>query len=110
MKPKIIDAVSSAFPTSVDEFIPHYKDLPDEFKDGNTPQNKLFSKAFFKGCSTEFLKEKPGINRAEALRHIGYVMGSWEPKYEHKEAGVAWLFAQWFEPFTDQDVVNAKTP
>lgn len=38
-----------------------------------------------------------GVDRYKALRHIHYILGSWEPKHEHKEAGAAFLFNEWFE-------------
>lgn len=98
-----------AFPTSVEGFLPPFKDIPDEFKHGHTPQNGLFAKIFYSGASLAFLKSKPGIDRQSAINHISYVSRSFEPKHEHKEAGVAWLIAEWFEPFTVEEMEAAQT-
>lgn len=102
--PKKLDGASVAFPTTVEGFMPHYRDIPDDFKRGHTPQNRLFMKMFFDGASVGFLKAKPGIDRKDALQHIRYVSRSFEPKHEHKSAGVAFLFAEWFEPFTVEEM------
>lgn len=106
--PKKLDGPSIAFPTTVDGFIPEYCDIPEEFKRGHTPQNKLFNRMFCAGVRVSFLKEKPGINRKDALNHIRYVSRSFEPKHERKEAGVAFLIAEWFEPFTVEEMEAAQ--
>ena len=109
MKPKLVSGIELAFPTSVDGFLPNWAEIPEQFKGHRgTPQNRLFSAMFFYGVDMSKFKEKPGIDRAAALNHIRYVSGSFEPKHEHKEAGVAWLLSQWFEPFTNEDVEAAK--
>lgn len=98
MKPKQIDDVGIAFATSIEGFLPPYSAIPNEFKDGRTEWNKIFSKWFYSGLpkGTKFIP-KEGINENEALRHLQYCMRSWEPKHEHKEAGVAYLLSQWFQ-------------
>ena len=58
---------------------------------------ELFSRLFFNGGKFE-LEAKPGIDRSAALKHIRAIMGSFEPKHEHKEAACAYLFELWFEP------------
>ena len=40
---------------------------------------------------------KQGISLSLALRHLGACLSSWEPKHEHKTAGVAYLMSLWFE-------------
>lgn len=97
--PKDIDRVGMAFPTSVDGMMPAYKDIPEEFKNWNRPTkwNKLVSAIFFGGLKKLELRPKPGVDQEKAFRHIRYIMGSWEPKHEHKEAGCAFLFSEWFE-------------
>ena len=106
MKPKKIDGAGLAFPTSVDGYLPKYSEVPDEFKHRRTEWNKVFSTWFYKGLpkGTQFIP-KEGIDRDEAMRHIKYCMGSWEPKHEHKEAGVAYLMSLWFERV---EMANAK--
>lgn len=101
MKPKSnISGIDRAFPTSVKDMLPPWSDIPDEFKDHNcgTKWNKIMSQWFFNGLpkGTQF-KWKDGINGNDALVHLRYCLGSWEPKHEHKEAGVAYLMSQWLE-------------
>ncbi len=101
MKPKSVSDLDMVFGGKVNELMPKYAEIPDEFKNGSTIWNRLFCQLFYSGGSLEHLKEKEGINRKEAIRHIRSIMGSWEPKHEHKEASVAYLFSQWFEPITE---------
>lgn len=98
-KPKEIDGVNAAFPTSVDGFLPKYSEVPDEFKTHHGNQwVDLANRWFFSGLpkGTVF-NPKAGIDTTKALRHIKYCLGSWEPKHEHKSAGVAYLLSLWFE-------------
>lgn len=94
--------VELVFPTSVDGLMPAYKDIPKEFRDWNSPGkwNKVMSDWFYKGLKNAKWKPKPGVDEAKALRHIKYILGSWEPKHEHKAAGVAYLLNEWFKDVT----------
>lgn len=38
------------------------------------------------------------IGTQKVHRHISACLGSYEPKHEHKIAGVAYLLSLWFEP------------
>lgn len=98
-EPLKIGGADAAFPTSTKGMMPEYKDIPGEFKDFNkkTKWNDLVSAMFFCGLKSLDLKPKPGVDRGKALRHIKYILGSWEPKHEHKEAGAAFLFCEWFD-------------
>jgi len=79
------------------DLMPDYSAIPDEYKRGNTPFNKIQSEWFFKGLKAWPLTPKPGIDQKAALRHLSAIQGSWEPKHEHKTAGVAYLMSLWFE-------------
>jgi hypothetical protein len=59
---------------------------------------KSFSRWFFSGLpkGTVFVPHE-GIDPAKAMRHLRAILGSFEPKHEHKEAGVAYLMSQWFK-------------
>ena len=85
------------FPVSVSGMMPPYESVPQEFKRGTTKWNTLFSEWFYAGLKSLVLTPKPGIDRGEALGVIKAVMGSFEPKHEHKEAAVAYLLSLWFE-------------
>jgi hypothetical protein len=98
LKPKPVTSIDIAFgPKNVNDYMPVYSSIPDEFKNGRTWGNKMFNKLFFEGGSVAELVPKEGINKEEAVRHIGAVMGSFQPKHEHKEAAVAYMFVSWFE-------------
>lgn len=95
--PKELDDVNVAFPTSVDGMMPAYRDIPDEFKCSTNKWNKLFGDWFYAGLAELELTPKEGVDKDKALRHIRYIMRSWDPKHEHKEAGIAFLLNEWFE-------------
>ena len=88
-----------AFPATVLHLMPEWEAIPQEFKRFNsTKWNKLFNQWFYSGIDQGALpKAKEGIDRTKALRHIRTIMGSFEPKHEHKEAAVAYLMSLWFE-------------
>jgi hypothetical protein len=62
--------------------------------------NRLVSDRFFLGLKDVKLIPKEGIDPDAAWRHVSTIIGSWEPKHEHKEAAAAWLLARWFESAT----------
>jgi hypothetical protein len=78
------------------ELLPPYESIPKEFRNNRTEWNRLFSDWFYRGLSSLELEPKEGIDKHAALAHIRAVMSSFEPKHEHKEAGVAFLLSQWF--------------
>lgn len=95
--PEVSDA-AVAFPTTVP--LPAWNDIPEEFKRRpGTPFNKIVSKLFFQGgrLSDFGLTPKEGVDEHKAMRAIRVCLGSWEPKHEHKEAGVAFMFSEWFD-------------
>lgn len=96
IQPKDVSALDAAFPTSVRDYLPAYRDVPDEYKHGDNPYAKFISLWFFTGADLSRLVARDGIDADAALRHLKYCMGSWEPKHEHKEAGCAMLLHEWF--------------
>jgi len=95
MKPIKISDAQLAFPASVKAMMPSR--IPEDFKRGGTPWNKLFSDAFYRGLSSLELIPKEGIDPATAWRHVRAIMGSFEPKHEDKEAACAFLLSHWFK-------------
>jgi len=92
--PEISD-IEIAFGTTTG--LPKYAAIPAEFKRHNgTKWNELFSKWFYGGLKSLKVAPKEGIDKNAALRHVKACMASWEPKAEHKEAGVAYLMSQYF--------------
>lgn len=98
MEPQEVRDVDLAFGGDIKVLLPPYEEIPDEFKHGNTEWNRVVAQWFFDGLSgdTEFYA-KEGIDSKKALRHIGAILRSFQPKHEHKEAGCAYLLSLWFE-------------
>lgn len=98
MQPAEIDDATVAFPAMVGDLMPSQEDIPEEFKQFlGTKWNQVFSDWFYFGLKGAKWQSKEGINQDKALRHIGAVMGSYEPKHEYKEAAAAYLMSLWFE-------------
>lgn len=96
-QPKDADDVLVAFPASVKGYLPPKEEIPEEFwRYRGTAWNRLFNEWFYRGLDKPPLF-KAGIDRQKALRHLRVCMGSFEPKHEHKEAGVAYLLSLWCE-------------
>ncbi len=80
--------------------LPAWDDIPEKFhRYGGTPFNKIASTLFFEGgrLSDFGLTPKDGVDQDKAMRAIRCCLGSFEPKHEHKEAGVAFMFSEWFD-------------
>lgn len=81
---------------NIKELLPDWKDIPKEFKEGDTKWNKLFTKIFYFGEAPGTIETVEGIDPQRAGRHILAIMKSFEPKHEHKEAACAYLMSLWF--------------
>lgn len=78
--------------------LPPYDNIPKEFKNQSHPWCKWQAKWFYEGLTrNQIPKSKEGIDKNRAIRHLRTIQESWEPKHEHKEAGVAYLASLWFE-------------
>lgn len=105
-----VTAVELAFPAHVLEFMPEWKDIPDEFKHGSTIENELVTQWFFGGVKHFRLIPREGVDGNKALDHIQMILGSYEPKHEHKEAACAFLLREWFSSIEyDKIDTNAVT-
>lgn len=102
-KPTKIDTLTLAFPEDViGTLLPIRDSLPDEFRRERNPWCRLANEWFFNGSKldTKSFKEKPGIERNDALRHVQACLGSFQPSHEHKIGGVGYLLSLWFEEET----------
>ena len=99
MKPIAISDLEIVFPATISHLLPKWEDIPKEFWDRNDKGkwSKVVSDWFFRGLVDAKWKPKEGIDTNLALRHLQAIMGSFQPKHEHKEAGVAYLMSQWFD-------------
>lgn len=87
--------------------MPKYDALPEEFQRQTHPCCRSVSMWFFKGAEgapngitidgTTYTA-KPGVDPGKALAAIRSVLGSFEPKHEHKIAGCGFMLSEWFEP------------
>jgi hypothetical protein len=97
-QPKDVDGAALAFGGPMQKLLPPWDEIPAEFRQlGGTEWNRIVGRWFFRGLpdGTEW-NAKEGVDTQRALRHLGAIMSSWEPKHEHKEAGVAYLMSLWF--------------
>lgn len=97
--PQEISDLDNAFPARVSHLMPPMAEIPKEFCDwnGQNKWQKLVSAWFFAGVKLGKVSPKEGIDTKKALRHIQTIMGSFEPKHEHKEAACAYLLSLWFD-------------
>lgn len=96
-QPQPVTKLDLAFGGPIRELMPSYAELPEDFRRERDQFSELVSKWFFSGLDVKKITPKDGIDRDAALRHCGAIMCSFEPKHEHKIAGVAWLMSQWFD-------------
>lgn len=96
---KISDADIAFGPKNLAEFLPTMGSIPKEFFKDSNHWNKWVSKWFFNGLDS-YAVAVQDINFKQAHAHIKVILGSYEPKHEHKIAGCAYLASQWFVPET----------
>lgn len=104
-KPKSISQVQLVFPANiVGEYLPLMEEIPAEFKDWNKNNHwvKQVTTWFFFGVDLAKSKVKfkstfTEEDQKNAWRHLSACLNSFEPKHEHKEAGVAYLLSLWFD-------------
>jgi hypothetical protein len=79
--------------------MPSWDKIPDEYKKryGKSWGHKLMNDWFFSGARLIKATPKEGINKNDALDNIECILHSFDPKHEHKEAAIAYLFELWFE-------------
>lgn len=87
--------------------MPKYETLPEAFQDWRDEKHcRAIGKWFFSGAAgtpngividDKTYTAKPGVDATKALRAIKAVLGSWEPKHEHKMAACGYMLSQWFE-------------
>jgi hypothetical protein len=80
--------------------LPAWADIPEAFRRNSGAAYRwceFVSTWFFAGTNTALLTPKPGVDKTAALRAVRGILGSFEPKHEHKIAGCAFLLSEWFE-------------
>lgn len=77
------------------DILPKWEDIPDEFKAQSNPWCQWQSNWFFHGLANNPIP-KEGTDGDLAMANLQCVQGSFEPKHQHKQAGVAYLASLWF--------------
>lgn len=103
-KPSEVSDLQFAFPAHVvGVLLPEKDEIPKAFLRGDPSvsewiefQRRWFMDGLTKESGFVGVSLKDGIDGERAFRHLGAVQKSYEPSYEHKEAGVAWLASLWF--------------
>lgn len=102
--PQVISDALLAFPGEVRHLMPAYSTIPETFRSlgPNTEWGQFVSHWLFLGnpFSKWDLHLNPDIDGKLAIRHLRAILGSYQPKHEHKEAAVAWLLSRWFSSIT----------
>lgn len=92
------DQITRSFPANVYELMPSWESIPQEFRQRRSDWNKFFGEWMYKGMpDTAEFTAKDGISAETAYWHLYCVIGSYQPKHEHKEAAVAYLASLWFD-------------
>jgi len=92
-KPKDVSDADLAFPAKVcGVYLPPVKDIPKEIVEHYSEWNRKANSLMFSGGDVDL---KPEIDRKMAIRQLRACLGSFEPKHEHKTAGVGYLLSLW---------------
>lgn len=113
-KPTKLDDPTRPFSANViGTFLPEEVDIPQEFRAnrGSNAWCRLATR-LFNGQSRATLRvtAKDDVDMVAALQHVGVVLGSHEPKYEHKIAGAGYLLSLWLKEFHDEAPAPAPAP
>lgn len=82
-----------AFPANVSHLMPAWSDIPDSYKRGSGVASLWFYSGLPVG--TEFVP-RDGVDVTQAMAQLKCILGSFEPKHEHKIAAVNFLLSEWF--------------
>lgn len=99
-RPHEVDQLTLAFPANLGALLPATDAIPPDYR--NRRQWESFARKWFAGTLPEgvHMHATEGIDARAAGRHLTAVLRSYEPKHEHKIAGVAWLASRWFDKVT----------
>lgn len=95
-KPIEVDDVLLAFPADVRHLMPTYAEIPEEFHRWSNEWNEIAGTWFHRGLNPDvkfYLRD--GVDGDLMMRHLKCIMGSFQPKHEHKLAAVGYLLSLW---------------
>lgn len=107
-QPMTVSALDLQFGGDMLRLMPGRSLIPDEFKSFSNKQVQIIGEWFFRGLpeGTRFIPRE-GIDENKALRHIGAILRSFEPKHEHKTAACAYLLDKWFSDIQIPELKSA---
>jgi hypothetical protein len=78
--------------------IPPISDVPEPFRSDYYSNEwcKIAEGLFYAGGDVSEWVAIDGVDRDAAIAHFRSVLGSWEPKHEHKMAICGWMLSMWF--------------
>lgn len=88
--------VDTAFGGRAMEILPPMADIPFEFESVTNKWHALAQKWFYNGLKV-MPPVKAGLDRDDVQKNLAAALRSFEPKHEHKMAGVAYLMSLWLE-------------
>lgn len=90
--------------------LPKWEDIPDEFKSNRGNKwTDLASRLFYAGAKGVEFKMKDGLDFRKFVRFWQAHAGSFEPKHEHKLAGLGYLMSQWFDDFSIKEETDGPS-
>lgn len=101
-RPQELAELDYAFGTAdvMRRLLPKWEEIPEEFRIEAKSVKKWYTILgdwFYGGIKLTNVVMKNNIDKKHAIRHIGCIMHSYDPKHEHKIAGCAYLMSLWFE-------------
>jgi len=102
MEPREVDEVTFAFPAGIiPDYLPEQQDIPEHFHDTWARASNYWcdiaNKWFAGQLPEDFdLYAKEGVDAMLAGRHVETILRSYQPRHEHKIAGVGYLMSLWF--------------
>ena len=95
-RPIPVTKADQVFGGKVDEILPPMSEIPDEFKSSLGNRWLRWQQDWFYKGLDRYPVPREGIDLKTAMANLACVQGSYAPKHEHKQAGVAYLASLWF--------------
>lgn len=105
--PIAVSAADRAFGGKLRDILPPMSEIPAEFQREGGTWVKWQQKWFYSGLD-RWPVPRDGIDLKSAMANLGCIQGSYEPKHEHKQAGVAYLASLWITS-PDGELIKGKS-
>lgn len=104
--PRPVSGADAAFGGQAMKILPPMSAIPEGFDSPSNPWVRWQMDWFYKGLD-RYPVAREGIDLKLAMANLACAQRSFEPKHEHKQAGVAYLASLWF---TSPDGEQVKQP